>query len=81
MKALDTLAQSTGRGLMAGFIGTAVMTVSSTVEARLRGRPPSTAPARATAKVLGIEEFADERALGLRDRDRHRVRAAEQPAR
>jgi hypothetical protein len=27
------------------------------VEARLRGRPLSTAPARATAKVLGIREF------------------------
>ncbi len=33
------------------------MTVSSTLEARLRGRAPSTAPARATAKVLGIKEF------------------------
>jgi hypothetical protein len=33
------------------------MTVSSTLEARLRRRPPSTAPARATAKVLGIEGF------------------------
>jgi hypothetical protein len=35
------------------------MTVSSTVEARLRGRPPSTAPARATAKALGIAAFDD----------------------
>ena len=33
------------------------MTVSSTAEARLRRRAPSTAPARATAKVLGIKEF------------------------
>ena len=33
------------------------MTVSSTVEARLRKRAPSSAPARATAKVLGIKEF------------------------
>jgi hypothetical protein len=38
------------------------MTVSSTVEARLRGRPPSSAPARATAKVLGIATFESERA-------------------
>jgi hypothetical protein len=36
------------------------MTVSSTVEARLRGRPASSAPARATAKVLGIKEFEDD---------------------
>src|SRR3712207_2664633 len=36
------------------------MTVSSTIEARLRGRAPSSAPARATAKVLGIREFDSE---------------------
>jgi hypothetical protein len=57
MRALDTLAGSIGRGLLAGFAGTAAMTVSSTTEARLRRRAPSTAPARATAKVLGIKEF------------------------
>jgi len=57
MSALDTLAGSIGRGLLAGFAGTAAMTVSSTAEARLRRRAPSTAPARATAKVLGIKEF------------------------
>jgi hypothetical protein len=51
-----------GKGLLAGFAGTAAMTVSSTVEARLRGRPPSSAPARATAKVLGIATFESERA-------------------
>jgi hypothetical protein len=38
------------------------MTVSSSVEARLRHRPASSAPARATAKVLGIKEFEDARA-------------------
>jgi len=42
---------------VAGLAGTAAMTVSSTFEARLRRRAPSTAPARATAKVLGIREF------------------------
>jgi hypothetical protein len=31
------------------------MTVSSTVEMKLRGRKPSDAPARAAAKVLGVE--------------------------
>jgi len=31
--------------------------VSSTIEARLRHRAASTAPARATAKALGIREF------------------------
>jgi hypothetical protein len=60
MKALETLADSIGKGLVAGFFGTAAMTVSSTVEARLRNRAPSSAPARATAKVLGIKEFEDD---------------------
>jgi hypothetical protein len=54
------LVSSIGKGLVAGLIGTASMTVSSTVEARLRHRKPSSAPARATAKVLGIASFADE---------------------
>ena len=57
MKIADTLASAVGRGLLAGFAGTAAMTVSSTVEARLHGRLPSSAPARATTKVLGISEF------------------------
>ena len=57
MSAPDTLATSIGRGLLAGFAGTAAMTISSTLEAKLRHRAPSSAPARATAKVLGIAEF------------------------
>jgi hypothetical protein len=56
-----TLAAGIGKGVLAGLAGTAAMTVSSTVEAKLRGRPFSTAPARAAAKVLGIE-FEDARA-------------------
>jgi hypothetical protein len=35
------------------------MTASSTLEAKLRGRAPSTAPARATKKALGIASFED----------------------
>ena len=57
MTRVDTLATAIGRGLIAGLAGTAAMTISSTVEARLRHRAFSTAPARATAKVLGIKEF------------------------
>jgi hypothetical protein len=57
MNRVDTLATAIGRGLVAGLAGTAAMTISSTLEARLRGRAFSTAPARATAKVLGIREF------------------------
>jgi len=55
-----TLAQRVARGLLAGVIGTAAMTVSSTVEQRLRGREASTAPADAAMKVLGIEGFCDD---------------------
>jgi len=54
MKALTKTANAIGDGLVAGFLGTAAMTVSSTLEARLRHRQASTAPARATAKALGI---------------------------
>ena len=61
-RATNTLASAIGKGLVAGFAGTAAMTVSSTLEAKLRGRAPSSAPARATTKVLGIKEFEDARA-------------------
>ena len=54
-----SVADAIGKGLVAGFAGTAAMTLSSTLEAKLRGREPSSAPARATAKVLGIKEFED----------------------
>jgi hypothetical protein len=57
MKALAKTATAIGDGLVAGAIGTAAMTVSSTIEARLRRRAASTAPARATAKALGIKAF------------------------
>jgi len=60
MTMAEKLAGSIGKGLMAGLAGTTFMTLSSTVEARLRQRKPSSAPARATAKVLGITSFADE---------------------
>jgi hypothetical protein len=62
MKIVTKLARGIGSGVVAGFAGTAAMTVSSTVEAKLRSRAFSDAPARATAKVLGIAEFEDARA-------------------
>ena len=54
------VANTIGKGLVAGFAGTAAMTVSSTLEQHLRRRAASTAPADATAKVLGIERFTDD---------------------
>jgi hypothetical protein len=62
VKTASKLARVIGKGVVAGLAGTAAMTVSSTVEAKLRGRAFSDAPARATAKVLGIKEFDDARA-------------------
>ncbi|MFN0153159.1 MAG: hypothetical protein ACKVUT_02175 [Gaiella sp.] len=59
---IDTLSRSIGRGLVAGLVGTAVMTVSEVVEARIRGRAFSTVPAEAAQKVLGISTFEDDRA-------------------
>jgi hypothetical protein len=56
-KLVRTVAEDVGKGLAAGVLGTAAMTLSSTLEARVRGRAASSAPARATAKVLGIKEF------------------------
>jgi hypothetical protein len=57
---VSTVASNIGKGLLAGVVGTAAMTVSSSVEARIRHRAASSAPARATAKVLGIKEFEDD---------------------
>ena len=60
MKALARTATAIGDGLVAGFLGTAAMTVSSAIEARLRHRAASSAPARATAKALGIAAFEND---------------------
>ena len=59
MNKVKTLAEDVGKGLAAGLAGTAAMTISSTLEAKLRGREFSTAPAKAAAKALGIEQFDD----------------------
>lgn len=61
-RTMDRIARNIGRGLVAGLIGTAAMTVSSTVEAKLRGRAASTVPADAARTVLGIEKFTDDTA-------------------
>jgi hypothetical protein len=42
------------QALLSTFMGTAAMTVSSTVEMDARGRDPSTAPGRAANKLLGL---------------------------
>jgi hypothetical protein len=55
MNRVGQLAGSIGRGLAAGLIGTAAMTVSQAIESKLRGRPPSTAPSDVAGKVLGVQ--------------------------
>jgi hypothetical protein len=52
---LGDVAASVGMGLFAGVAGTVAMTVSSTLEMKIRGRQGSSAPAQAAAKVLGVE--------------------------
>ena len=52
---LKTLAEAVGKGLVAGLVGTAAMTLSSTLEMKLRGREASDAPSRAAGKVLGVQ--------------------------
>jgi hypothetical protein len=52
-----------GRGLVAGVAATAAMTVASTAEMKLRGRPPSPAPAEVAAKLLGVEPRAERFAM------------------
>ena len=60
MKRLSNFATAIGDGLVAGFLGTAAMTASSTIEAKLRHRAVSSAPARATARALGIATFEND---------------------
>jgi hypothetical protein len=57
---IGRLPADVGVGLAAGLAGTVAMTVSSTVEMKLRKRPGSDAPARAAAKVLGVEPTSED---------------------
>lgn len=53
------VAAAVGKGLLAGLAGTAVMTVSSTLEAKLSGRGASSTPADAVKAALGVETTSD----------------------
>jgi hypothetical protein len=52
---IGDIATNVGKGLFAGVAGTAVMTVSSTLEMKLSGRGASQTPAEAAEKVLKVE--------------------------
>ncbi|MCG5053165.1 MAG: hypothetical protein KA712_09420 [Myxococcales bacterium] len=45
MRALGAVATELGKGSMAGMVGTAAITIASTLEKKVRGRPASDAPA------------------------------------
>lgn len=49
------MVESIRRGLAAGFAGAMAMSVSTNAEMRLRGRPPSDAPARVLSRLLRID--------------------------
>jgi hypothetical protein len=56
------LAAAAGVGLAAGLAGTAAMSLSSTIEAKVGHREPSTAPADAASKLLGVKPEGDQQA-------------------
>lgn len=62
---LGELACGAGKGLVAGLAGTAAMTASSTIEAKLRRREPSTVPADAAANVLGVKPLGTDEEVRL----------------
>ena len=55
VKAGRGVATEVGRGLLAGAIGAVAMSIASTIEMKLRKRPPSTMPADAAGKVLHVQ--------------------------
>jgi len=61
--ALETVTAAIGQGLIAGFCGTAAMTLSQEIEMKLTGRGPSTGPGDIVASLLGVE------AKGQRERE------------
>lgn len=54
------LPSALGKGLIAGFAGTVAMTVSSTIEMKVRGRKGSSTPVDAASKVMGVTPVGEE---------------------
>ena len=57
---IGDFAGSAGRGLLAGFVGTAAITVSQLIEMKITGRQGSDAPAKAVEKTLPVKAPDDE---------------------
>jgi hypothetical protein len=51
----EMVALDIGKGLLAGLVGTVAITISQTIEMKLSGRAPSSTPADAAGKVLGVQ--------------------------
>lgn len=58
---IGDIAGAAGKGLFAGAIGTAAMTISSTIEQKARGREASTAPGDAVEEVFPLEIDEEEK--------------------
>lgn len=56
------VAAAAGVGLAAGLAGTAAMTLSSAIEAKVRHREAGTAPADAASKLLGVQPTGEAQA-------------------
>jgi hypothetical protein len=51
----EAVALQIGKGILAGLVGTAAISISQMIEMKLSGRAPSSTPADAAGKVLGVE--------------------------
>jgi hypothetical protein len=51
---LNQVATNIGKGIVAGLAGTLAISISQMIEMRISRRKPSTAPADAAGKVLGV---------------------------
>ena len=67
---LGSVAAAFGKGIFAGVAGTVAMTLSSTIEMKVRGRPASSTPALAATKVLGVEPVDEEAKARFSNLDR-----------
>ena len=56
---MKDIVKELAKGLLAGLVGTAVMTLSETAEMRLTGREGSTVPGRVGAKLFGVRPTGD----------------------
>src|SRR5215218_2027554 len=63
--ALQKTLAALARGAGAGFAGALAMSVSTNAEMRLRGRPPSDAPAKALARLFGVSARGRHRKMQL----------------